>query len=179
MALARGMWTPLGGRRGVRAYNSASNEGMSSRIVEGMTKLLPRSEARAEPPREDLRSSEDLVEVLRRDFEDREFLWTGRLSLDAFEASCVFADPTLEFVGPDKFKKNAQSLEFVSKNLIAGRRVDLLSIEDHTEFHSVVARRASPFYLCVSGALPLSSEPVGAGGGWWGTSLWRFLGGRG
>ena len=52
-----------------------------------------------------------LLERIRSDYTERNYLWTGDLDVAAnFIKSCRFTDPTLSFVGTDKYIKNIQNL---------------------------------------------------------------------
>lgn len=55
-------------------------------------------------------SSVDLMNRIRDDYTQRNYLWTGDVDLAAFEKDCRFTDPTLSFVGTDKFISNVQNL---------------------------------------------------------------------
>ena len=53
----------------------------------------------------------ELLERIRNDYTERNYLWTGDLDVEAnFVESCRFTDPTLSFVGTDKYIKNIQNL---------------------------------------------------------------------
>ena len=127
---SRRSWCRRGGvSAAARASTQRVTDAISQAAVQGLTKLLPQSEAVAPELREDVAGVHELEEVIRRDVEDREYLWTGKLSLDVFDRNATFADPTLSFTGKDKFAKNAQSLDRVSKQLIRSHAVSLR----HTE----------------------------------------------
>jgi len=55
-------------------------------------------------------SSEELLERLRRDYTERNYLWTGDLDIDCFADDCRFTDPTISFVGTDAYSTNTQNL---------------------------------------------------------------------
>lgn len=55
-------------------------------------------------------SSVDLMNRIRNDYTQRNYLWTGDIDLAAFEKDCRFTDPTLSFVGTGKFVSNVQNL---------------------------------------------------------------------
>ena len=53
----------------------------------------------------------ELLERIRNDYTERNYLWTGDLDVETnFVKSCCFTDPTLSFVGTDKYIKNIQNL---------------------------------------------------------------------
>jgi hypothetical protein len=49
-------------------------------------------------------SPESLLAGLRGDFEEREYLWSGRITDELYADACVFTDPTLSFKGLATFK---------------------------------------------------------------------------
>lgn len=53
---------------------------------------------------------EELQSRIRDDYVVNNYLWTGKLDLDCFQETSRFRDPTLDFVGVDKFKQNTDSL---------------------------------------------------------------------
>jgi len=55
-------------------------------------------------------SPKDLLEKIRDDYVVNNYLWTGDIFLPAFEKECRFTDPTLSFVGRDKFVSNVKNL---------------------------------------------------------------------
>jgi Uncharacterized conserved protein (DUF2358) len=53
----------------------------------------------------------ELLGRIRNDYTERNYLWTGDLDVEAnFVKSCRFTDPTLSFVGTDKYIQNIQNL---------------------------------------------------------------------
>lgn len=55
-------------------------------------------------------SPTQLLEKIKEDYVDRNYLRTGDICLPAFEKDCRFTDPTLSFTGRDKFVSNVQNL---------------------------------------------------------------------
>merc|ERR1719491_330518 len=55
-------------------------------------------------------SPKDLLNKIRDDYVVNNYLWTGDIFLPAFEKECRFTDPTLSFVGTDKFVSNVKNL---------------------------------------------------------------------
>jgi hypothetical protein len=49
-------------------------------------------------------SPASLLAGLRGDFEEREYLWSGRITDELYADACVFTDPTLSFKGLATFK---------------------------------------------------------------------------
>ncbi|KAG7354140.1 DUF2358 domain containing protein [Nitzschia inconspicua] len=83
------------------------------------------SSSRNNPPS----SPNELLERLRQDYEDRNYLWTGDLDLRCFEKDCRFTDPTLSFQGIDTFAKNTKNLVPLVKAFVEDYESRLLSIE--------------------------------------------------
>lgn len=63
-------------------------------------------ESDATPPA----SPQELLERIRSDYTDKNYLWTGDIDLSAFDSNCQFTDPTLSFTGTDTFVQNLQNL---------------------------------------------------------------------
>jgi hypothetical protein len=55
-------------------------------------------------------SPQQLMDKIRDDYIVNNYLWTGDIYLPAFEPNCKFSDPTLSFVGREKFVSNVQNL---------------------------------------------------------------------
>lgn len=69
-------------------------------------KLIYDANATKRPPA----TVEDLMLLLRKDYEVNNYLWTGELSVEAFTPSCIFTDPTISFQGTSTYINNLQSL---------------------------------------------------------------------
>ena len=78
----------------------------------------------------------ELMERIREDYTEKNYLWTGNIDLPSFAPDCRFTDPTLSFIGRDKFVSNVQNLGPIVQALIppGNCRSDLLSIEITTEY---------------------------------------------
>lgn len=87
-------------------------------------------------------SSQELLERLRNDYTERNYLWTGDLDLDCFTDDCRFTDPTLTFIGTKKFRENTQNLVPVVTALVSLEKAQsvLLSIEDRPHEGYVTTR---------------------------------------
>lgn len=72
----------------------------------------------------------ELLERIRADYVERNYLWTGKIDLAAFDPKCRFTDPTLSFEGTDQFVKNLNNLVPIVDALIepGGCKSDLLQI---------------------------------------------------
>lgn len=83
-----------------------------------------------------------LLEGLRGDFVDREYLWSGNITDRLYDEDCVFTDPTLSFRGLAQFKRNLANLDPILNRLVppGQRRVELRSIELNEPGSCVVAR---------------------------------------
>jgi len=86
-------------------------------------------------------SPKDLLNKIRDDYVVNNYLWTGDIFLPAFEKGCRFTDPTLSFVGTDKFVSNVKNLrpivDFLTtdeeENTEGGCRSELLDISVNEE----------------------------------------------
>ena len=84
--------------------------------------------------------AEDVLESLRRDFVEREYLWTGDIDASIYDEFCVFTDPTLSFTGLERFERNMEALRpLVERFIEPDRSVDLESIELDNEEGCVYA----------------------------------------
>ena len=99
---------------------------------------MPSLERPAQPPT----SAVELMSRIRDDYSVNNYLWTGDIDLAAFEKDCRFTDPTLSFVGKDKFVSNVQNLRVIVDNLIepGDCRSDLLEISVNEEEQYVHTR---------------------------------------
>ena len=48
---------------------------------------------------------------LRADFEEHEYLWSGKITAELYDEDCVFTDPTLSFGGLATFERNLANLD--------------------------------------------------------------------
>ena len=81
-------------------------------------------------------SPEELLQRIRADYQEHNYLWTGHIDLPCFEEACRFQDPTLEFVGRLQFVENVQNLQPLVNNLIPAahdKQSRLFSIQLHSE----------------------------------------------
>ena len=118
--------------------NYQDSDGASKGIVGSLTGIVntAASAARASQLRDEAstpssaapRSPEELLDRIRKDYEERNYLWTGDLDLACFCEDCVFTDPTISFVGTAKFTENTQNLVPIVEAFVEGCRSDLLSI---------------------------------------------------
>jgi len=111
---------PTSGNDGEVPLTTYESSGSSSKgVVSSLTGLVnfmmgstvnesrPREQTgRGTPPG----SPERLLEKIRDDYVLNNYLWTGDIYTPAFEEDCRFTDPTLSFVGRDKFVSNVQNL---------------------------------------------------------------------
>lgn len=90
------------------------------------------------PPRTPI----DLLEEIRRDYVEKNYLWTGDIYLPAFEKDCTFTDPTLSFSGRDKFVSNVKNLVPIVKFLKQDgtNKSDLLDISLNEDLGYVETR---------------------------------------
>jgi len=55
-------------------------------------------------------SPEVLMEGIRADFEERQYLWSGDIDPELYDEECTFTDPTLSFQGLRNFENNIRNL---------------------------------------------------------------------
>ena len=91
-------------------------------LVSSLTALVNAISGSAPPPapRERAQASLDgaeLLEGLRADFEENEYLWSGKITAELYDEDCVFTDPTLSFTGLATFERNlAQKTRWRNQN---------------------------------------------------------------
>jgi len=56
------------------------------------------------------RTPNELKDMIQQDYTEKNYLWTGDIYLPAFESDCKFIDPTLSFIGTQKFVSNVKNL---------------------------------------------------------------------
>lgn len=75
-------------------------------------------------------SPQELLDRIRKDYVENNYLWTGDIDLASFHSQCEFTDPTLSFTGRDQFVANIQNLKSIVDVLVKGDcRSDLLDIQ--------------------------------------------------
>jgi len=82
-------------------------------------------------------SPQELLSRIRNEYTQNNYLWTGNLDTSSFVANCTFTDPTLSFVGVDKYIENVGNLVPVVDYLLGEEnpisRSDLLDISLNEE----------------------------------------------
>ena len=76
-------------------------------------------------------SPQELLSRIRDDYTENNYLWTGKLDTSAFVSDCTFTDPTLSFVGVDKFVSNMGNLVPIVEYLLGDEKLsrsELLNI---------------------------------------------------
>ena len=97
-------------------------------LVSSLTALVNAISGSAPPPapRERAQASLDgaeLLEGLRADFEENEYLWSGKITTELYDEDCVFTDPTLSFTGLATFERNLANLDpWIERFVPPGRR---------------------------------------------------------
>ena len=97
-------------------------------LVSSLTALVNAISGSAPPPapRERAQASLDgaeLLEGLRADFEENEYLWSGKITAELYDEDCVFTDPTLSFTGLATFERNLANLDpWIERFVPPGRR---------------------------------------------------------
>mmetsp|Transcript_38272 Transcript_38272/g.83255 ORF Transcript_38272/g.83255 Transcript_38272/m.83255 type:complete len:255 (+) Transcript_38272:133-897(+) len=115
-------------REGVSSSSSSSSyEGTSTPVkmlVSSLTAVVNAifddgaGEREAEEEKEAI-SVEYLVEGLKSDYTERNYLWTGNIDANLYDSDCVFTDPTLSFQGLATFQRNVKNLQPVLKVLVS------------------------------------------------------------
>ena len=127
-----------------------ATSGATKGLVSSLTALvnaIGRKDASMVPPRIRAVATLDVkavLEGLRGDFVEREYLWSGQITPELYAEECVFTDPTLSFSGLDTFEANLENLDpwinrFVpatqrkvvlrSLELVQGKDVDVIEAE--------------------------------------------------
>ena len=55
-------------------------------------------------------SPEELLTRIQKEYTQNNYLWTGNIDTSSFVPNCTFTDPTLSFVGVDKYVQNVGNL---------------------------------------------------------------------
>ncbi|KAL1499330.1 hypothetical protein AB1Y20_011538 [Prymnesium parvum] len=104
-------------------------------LVSGLTALVNTlGGAKASPaPRERKYASlpsSMVLEGLRADFVEREYLWSGKITPELYDEDCVFTDPTLSFRGLATFESNLKNLDPWIERFVppSSRAVELRSL---------------------------------------------------
>jgi Uncharacterized conserved protein (DUF2358) len=117
--------------------SDASSKGFVSILTNVVNSLAGTKEMKASISlRPSPRTPNELMERIREDYVEKNYLWTGDIDTSSFETDCRFMDPTLSFIGTDTFKSNVQNLRPIVDALIlpGGCRSELLSIEMTSDF---------------------------------------------
>ncbi|KAJ8601056.1 hypothetical protein CTAYLR_004484 [Chrysophaeum taylorii] len=125
--LKRAFLVVAGLASGLESY--ATSSVVAKGVVGGLTaalQLTSPSGRAAAPRRRELASISQatLVERLRSDVYEKQYLWTGQIDPEVYAEDCTFRDPTLEFTGLSQFERNVRLLE-PYLGLIRSKRVAL------------------------------------------------------
>ena len=88
-------------------------------------------------------SPQELLTRIRNEYTQNNYLWTGNLDTSSFVSNCTFTDPTLSFVGVDKYIDNVGNLVPVVNFLLGEEQYsksDLLNISINEEEQYVETR---------------------------------------
>jgi len=92
----------------------------TSRVTRGLVSSLTalvNTISGGEPPSAPRRREQDSLDAgdvlagLRTDFEENEYLWSGRITAELYDEDCTFTDPTLSFAGLSTFERNLANLD--------------------------------------------------------------------
>ena len=121
------------GPHAVEAYATRLSKGIVSGLTAAINIASPKSDggdfekierrqARVLPA--------ELLEGLRRDFEEAQYLWSGKITDELYDERCSFSDPTLSFEGLGTFKRNIANLDPLLERFVPppNRRVLLKSL---------------------------------------------------
>ena len=103
------------------------------------TDIIDRQASDGEETKEELlpppSTPAELMEKIREDYTERNYLWTGDIYTPAFEPGCKFEDPTLSFEGRDTFVQNVKNLKPLVDALIeeGGSQSKLMDISLNEE----------------------------------------------
>ena len=137
-----------------RNKNNAETSGFedsdvaSKGIVTSLTRLVNSFASKGDPAAALNDSSNapqtpfELMERIRDDYTEKNYLWTGDIDLSCFDRRCRFTDPTLSFTGTDQFVKNIGNLRPIVDALIPpnGSKSDLLDIQLVTDQNYIQTR---------------------------------------
>mmetsp|Transcript_30668 Transcript_30668/g.61423 ORF Transcript_30668/g.61423 Transcript_30668/m.61423 type:complete len:320 (-) Transcript_30668:194-1153(-) len=79
---------------------------------------------------------QELLQRITKEYTQNNYLWTGNIDTSSFRPDCRFTDPTLSFVGVDKFVSNVGSLVPIVEFLLGSKQScqsKLLSIGNDAE----------------------------------------------
>ncbi|KAK3241467.1 hypothetical protein CYMTET_37964 [Cymbomonas tetramitiformis] len=82
---------------------------------------------------------DELLDGIREDYVDRNYLWTGDIRADLYDEDCTFTDPTLSFKGLSTFQNNVANLNKIVDVLVEENGTELYSIELLAEEEKVCA----------------------------------------
>lgn len=84
----------------------------------------------------------ELMRYIENDYVEHNYLWTGNIYLPAFEKDCKFTDPTLSFIGTDRFVSNVKNLVPIVNILSqdGSNQSDLLEIQLNEEKRYIQTR---------------------------------------
>jgi len=97
-----------------------------------------------------------LMKKIQDDYQLQNYLWTGNIYTTAFEDQCRFTDPTLSFIGTEKFVSNVKNLQPILSFLTYDLRgIESLPTESGSADDSEV-NIISPYSQCKSDLLDIS-----------------------
>jgi len=106
----------------------ASSPSWTKSLVSGLTDLVNGvmgGEEAPDEPRARRRESvtpEELLEGIREDFEERQYLWSGDIDPELYDEACTFTDPTLSFRGLGAFERNIRNLRPILDAVVPDER---------------------------------------------------------
>ncbi|CAJ1458147.1 unnamed protein product [Effrenium voratum] len=100
-----------------------SSPAWTKSLVNGLTNLVNTAMGEADEPLAPARkfdkiASEQLLEGIQADFEERQYLWSGDIDPELYDEGCEFTDPTLSFKGLSQFQTNMRNLKPILDALV-------------------------------------------------------------
>lgn len=77
-------------------------------------------------------SPEELLIRIQKDYTQNNYLWTGNIDTSSFVSNCTFTDPTLSFVGVDKYVENVGNLVPIVEYALGSEQISNSTLLDIT-----------------------------------------------
>ena len=75
-------------------------------------------------------SPEELLNRIKLEYTQNNYLWTGNIDTSSFVSNCTFTDPTLSFVGVDKYVTNVGNLVPIVEFALGKERISNSTLLD-------------------------------------------------
>ncbi len=77
-------------------------------------------------------SPEELLTRIQKEYTQNNYLWTGNIDTSSFVSNCTFTDPTLSFVGVDKYVQNVGNLVPIVEYALGNEQISNSTLLDIT-----------------------------------------------